>query len=1051
MSADDQVDAVPARRRFPRWGGRVRVAAIILLVVLGVLLGVWSQRRTIATHYVDQYLAEKGVRATYGIADLGFGRQRLTDVAIGDPARPDLVADWIELNTDIGLSGASVGGVRAERVRLRGRLVAGKLSLGALDRLLPPPSGKPFALPALYADVADVRMRLETPQGVVGLKLNGRGRLDDGFAGSLAAVSDRLAVGGCVGERVAAAMAVRASKAAPSLTGPVRLGSVACGTTRVAGVEADLTVALGAALDRWKGEARLVTQAAAHPLVRTVSLAGRVSFDGNAAATAGTVDIASGRFAGADVSGAQARVAGRYRIGGGVAFDDASVEVERVAVAPRRLVALARLGSAGAGTPVGPLAAQLSSAVLAAGRSFDASVQGSWRSGGPVLANSVLVTSASGLRASLGDADLRYDPASGAVRVAGTGEVVGGGFPNLTLRLAQARAGAPVSGTVRLLQPYVAGGASLAFTPLTFSATPGGNSRFATRVTVSGPLGDGRVEGLDVPLQGLWNGRSRLAVNPDCTAVAWQRLAVSGLVLRPASLRMCPILGALVSVDGGRLSGGATIAAPRLAGALGSTSVTLAASGAQLRLADRGFALRDVAVRLGAPERVTRLDFGSLDGKLVGSSVAGTFAGGGGQIGNVPLILSAAAGQWGFRGGRLALGGELDVTDAATDPRFNLLHARGVTLTLIDNRIRVGGTLMTPGKNVAISDIAILHDLKSGLGSADLVVPGLTFVEKGLQPDDLTRLTVGVVANVVGTVTGEGHIRWNAQGVTSDGVFRTGNTDLAAALGPVTGIATEIRFTDLLNLQSAAGQTATIKTINTGIVVSDGAIRYQTLPNARVSVESGRWPFAGGRLVLEPTLLDFSEAQERRMTLSVTGMEAAKFLAQFEFDNLAATGTFDGRMPLVFDVDGGRIEGGRLTVRPGGGTIAYLGEVSKENLGVWGNLAFQALRSLRYQNLELIMNGPLSGEMVTELRFAGVGQGAGAKRNFILDRLQRLPFVFNVRIKAPFRGLFDSARSFYDPSRLVERNLPALIQERDRQKALPAPQPVQPQESETVR
>lgn len=1038
---------MPARRRFPRCSGRVRVAAIILLVVLGVLLGMWSQRRTIATHYIDDYLAAKGVRATYGIADLGFGRQRLTDVVIGDPARPDLVADWIELNTDIGLSGASVGGMRAGRVRLRGRLVDGKLTLGALDRLLPPPSGKPFSLPALNVDVADARMRLETPQGLVGLKLNGRGRLDDGFAGSLAVVSDRLAVGGCVGENVAAAMAVRVTKAAPSLTGPVRASSAMCGTTRVAGVGADLTVALGAALDRWTGEVRLATQAASHPLARTVSLAGRMSFDGNAAATAGTVDIASGRFAGTDVSGARARVAGRYRIGGGVAFDDASVEVTQATIAPRRLAAVARLGATGAGTPVGPLAVQLSRAVLAAGRSFDASVQGSWRSGGPVLANSVLVTSASGLRASLGDADLRYDPASGAVRVAGTGEVVGGGFPNLTLRLAQARAGAPVRGTVRLRQPYAAGGAHLAFTPLTFSATPGRDSRFATRVTVSGPLADGRVEGLEIPLQGLWNGRGRLVLNPDCAAVAWQRLAASGLTLRPASLRLCPIAGALVSLDGGRLSGGATIAAPRLAGTLENTPVTLAASGAQVRLSDQGFGLRDVAVRIGSPERVTRLDFGSFDGKLIGSSVVGTFAGGGGQIGTVPLILSAAAGRWGFRGGRLALGGELDVTDAGADPRFNLLHARGVTLTLIDNRIRVGGTLVSPGKNVAIADIAILHDLKSGSGSADLAVPGIEFAEKGLQPDDLTRLTVGVVANVVGTVTGEGRIRWNAQGVTSDGVFRTGNTDLAAALGPVTGIATEIRFTDLLNLQSAPGQVATIKTINTGIVVSDGVIRYQTLPDARVSVESGRWPFAGGSLVLEPTLLDFSEARERRMTLSVTGMEAAKFLTQFEFDNLNATGTFDGRMPMVFDVDGGRIEDGRLTVRPGGGTIAYMGEVSKEDLGVWGNLAFQALRSLRYRDLELVMNGPLSGEMVTDLRFAGVGQGAGAKRNFILDRLQRLPFVFNVRIRAPFRGLFDSARSFYDPSRLVERNLPALIQERDRQKA----KSVQPQESETVR
>ncbi|MEG8052507.1 hypothetical protein QP185_03200 [Sphingomonas aerolata] len=75
--------------------------------------------------------------------------------------------------------------MRAGRVRLRGRLVGGRLSLGAIDRLLPAPSGKPFALPALDATVDDARMRLETPYGLVGLKLSGTGKLDNGFRARL--------------------------------------------------------------------------------------------------------------------------------------------------------------------------------------------------------------------------------------------------------------------------------------------------------------------------------------------------------------------------------------------------------------------------------------------------------------------------------------------------------------------------------------------------------------------------------------------------------------------------------------------------------------------------------------------------------------------------------------------------------------------------------------------------------------------------------------------------------------------------------------------------
>ena len=52
--------------------------------------------------------------------------------------------------------------------------------------------------------------------------------------------------------------------------------------------------------------------------------------------------------------------------------------------------------------------------------------------------------------------------------------------------------------------------------------------------------------------------------------------------------------------------------------------------------------------------------------------------------------------------------------------------------------------------------------------------------ERGLQPDDLTPLTYGVIAAVDGNVVGRGDIAWSADGVTSTGRFRTDGLDLAA-------------------------------------------------------------------------------------------------------------------------------------------------------------------------------------------------------------------------------------------------------------------------------
>ena len=188
------------------------------------------------------------------------------------------------------------------------------------------------------------------------------------------------------------------------------------------------------------------------------------------------------------------------------------------------------------------------------------------------------------------------------------------------------------------------------------------------------------------------------------------------------------------------------------------------------------------------------------------------------------------------------------------------------------------------------------------------------------------------------------------------------------------------------------------------------------------------------------------------MTFHVSGMEAAQFLQQFDFKNLDATGVFDGVLPMVFDATGGRITDGRLVVREGGGSIAYVGELSQKDLGFWGNYAFQSLKALRYRNLSLVMNGPLAGEMLTQVKFSGISQGEGAKRNFLFDRLQKLPLVFNVRISAPFRQLIDSAQSFYDPKRLIERNLPSLLLEQDKQAKAPTvgPPAIQTPESRIV-
>jgi translocation and assembly module TamB len=237
----------------------------------------------------------------------------------------------------------------------------------------------------------------------------------------------------------------------------------------------------------------------------------------------------------------------------------------------------------------------------------------------------------------------------------------------------------------------------------------------------------------------------------------------------------------------------------------------------------------------------------------------------------------------------------------------------------------------------------------------------------------------------------------------------------------VNGFSTEIVFSDLLGMVTEPGQVARLATVNPGVPVLDGVVRYQLLPDQKVQIEGGRWPFYGGELILEPTVLDFDVEAKRQLTFRMVGMDAQKFLGGYDLENLQVSGIFDGTLPMVFDQEGGRIVGGWLVSRKGGGEVSYLGPLAYENMGTMANFAFEALRSIRFDEMQIGVDGNIGGEVVTEVRFRGLQQGSTAERNFITKQLAKLPIEFNVRIQAEFLSLIGSLRGIYDAEYAAQR------------------------------
>lgn len=991
-----------------------RILALLALLVMVAIVVLWFQRTPIAEHYIERALAERGVRASYTVSQIALRTQRIENLVLGDPARPDLVARSVEVDIGYGFAAPRVVAVRARGVRIFGRADAKGLHLGELDKFRDPKSSAPFSLPDITLTLDDARALIETPLGPLGLTIDGAGNLHDGFAGKAAALMRDVKAGGCVTPRVTAYLDVQMRDGgSPRLSGPVRADALGCagGSVTLAGLALRPDVTLSPALDRWQGSIGAEAQALRASNVIGTAPQLRLSFDGSAKGTRG----------------------------------DGGLEARGLSVEGLDARALRSMAQSAGSSPVGPLLERLADGVAAL--QTDTRVESHFAfdqqgSKAALRVTALTLSGARGTRIALSDGG-RIDLSLPDRRWALVGGMTsgGGGLPEIALRLRPV-AGGSMAGEM-FVQPYAAGDARLDLAPVRFAAGGGGATRITTAITLDGPMPDGRLRGLTMPVVATWGARG-LIVNPGCAPVRVSALETGSLTLNAFAVRACPVDGGMLVSRGGKMGGGVALGQTNFTGRMGESPMRLEARSARYSLRD-GFALADARLRMGAGEAPVLLSAARLEGRTLASGLGGSASGIEAKIGSVPLLVREGRANWGFAKGALALKGRILVLDDAAPDRFNPIESEDFRLTLANGRIDAGGSLHLPGRERTVATVSVRHMLDSGSGSAEFDIGSLRF-DRQLQPDEITHIALGVVANVEGTVTGGGRIDWTRNGVSSTGTFATEGTNLAAAFGPVRGLSTRVHFTDLLGLVTAPAQEMRLASVHPGVEVRDGLVRYALLPGQRVEVLGGEWPFAGGRLFMLPTVMDMSAEKPRAMAFRVVGLQAGAFIQLMELENISATGTFDGLLPMVFDAGGGRIVGGILTARQSGmpplvldhvegvtipcdrtrqgGRLAYVGQVSNENLGRMGRLAFDALKDLQYKCLTVLMDGAIDGEVVTQVAFNGVNRGElSSVPKAIAQQFVGLPFIFNIKVTAPFRGLINTARSFTDPSLLIHQHM----------------------------
>lgn len=349
------------------------------------------------------------------------------------------------------------------------------------------------------------------------------------------------------------------------------------------------------------------------------------------------------------------------------------------------------------------------------------------------------------------------------------------------------------------------------------------------------------------------------------------------------------------------------------------------------------------------------------------------------------LQVRDAEGRFSATGGPAGLGLEarIDraaVVDATTPLRFNPLQASG-SARLADEDWT--GVFDLSRQDVTLGRLELSHDGPSGAGGLTIDAPSIVFTQNGLQPDDLSPLAGDVVGSpAAGSVAFQGRIDWLAEGEgSSTGRLTIPGLDFDSPAGPVKGLKGTLDFISLAPLVTAPGQRLTADRLETFTPLTDLELTFG-LDKAAVTVEGADLVVAGGVIRVEPFALPLDRGQPFGGVIVLENVQLGELLAGSGFgDKVQMDAVVSGRLPFTSDPEAGiRIVAGTLAaVRPGRLSIqreALTGlEAGGGGEGVPPNtvqdLAYQAMENLSFDILSAEVNSLDAGRLGVLFRIRG--------------------------------------------------------------------------------
>lgn len=313
-----------------------------------------------------------------------------------------------------------------------------------------------------------------------------------------------------------------------------------------------------------------------------------------------------------------------------------------------------------------------------------------------------------------------------------------------------------------------------------------------------------------------------------------------------------------------------------------------------------------------------------------------------------------------------------------------------------------------------------VHDMKSARGETVLRVENLTFTPSGLQPNQVSPALKGIVNDADGKMDGTIRLAWGRSDLVSEATLDFKEISFAGPTQAVTqtkGVSGTVQLTDLFPVTTNGFQTITVEGVDMdALQLGNGVVTFEFPGDESLTISKAEFPWFGGALGVYDATAGFTG--EATIPLRATGADLKQIFEYVAIEGLSGSGVISGDLPVIFEGGKARIQNG-VFKSDTPGVIRYKGKASEaaSQAGQDAKVAFDILRDLQFDALQVTVNGALDGRLEFQMKFEGTGDVT------LNNATGRVPVDYRINLDAALLELLRQANLSRDIQLQIEKGL----------------------------